>query len=384
MAEKQALPVLFMRLLTSAVADTAPLLSTALTAEVREALLRIAEKHDLTHLYAAALRRAASPMGEAEERRLSKAALLSLYRYEQMNAVYQRVSALLSEAAIDFVPLKGSIIRPYYPEPAMRQSCDIDILIHEADLDRAVALLTNEGYRAEAREFHDVSLYSPEGVHIELHFSILENQPSLDAVLARAWDHTLPTDVKHAHAFTPDFFCFHMLAHMAYHMEKGGAGLRSLLDLHIMKTKMGVSYRDALPLLSEAGIAVFAERMTALSDALFEGRPLSPEEALLLAFLTRGGSYGSLGNLAAFHKAGKGSRLSLLFRRAFPPYRTMKEFYPILKKCPVLLPILWIVRMVTRLFGGSGKATLEKADAVSAVSQEEAARIAALRSYLDL
>ncbi|MBO4954226.1 MAG: nucleotidyltransferase family protein, partial [Clostridia bacterium] len=36
---------------------------------------------------------------------------------------------------IDFMPLKGAVIRQYYPEPWMRTSCDIDIHVKKDRLE---------------------------------------------------------------------------------------------------------------------------------------------------------------------------------------------------------------------------------------------------------
>ena len=50
----------------------------------------------------------------------------------------------LEKAEIPFLPLKGSVIRKYYPEPWMRTSCDIDLLIHKEEADNVVNLFTEK------------------------------------------------------------------------------------------------------------------------------------------------------------------------------------------------------------------------------------------------
>ena len=42
----------------------------------------------------------------------------------------------LEKAQIPFVPLKGSVIRKYYPEAWMRTSSDIDVLVHKEDVEK--------------------------------------------------------------------------------------------------------------------------------------------------------------------------------------------------------------------------------------------------------
>ena len=53
-------------------------------------------------------------------------------------------------------------------------------------------------------------------------------------------------------------------------------------------------------------------------------------------------------------------KLSRLLRIVFLPYDQMRVRYPILKKCAVLLPILWVVRCVKGLFCSRDKLKGEK------------------------
>ena len=144
-------------------------------------LLALAEKHDLAHLLAYSLKQnGLIPEGNKEiETSIFKAA----FRYERLNYEYERLCAALEEAKIPFLPLKGSFLRKYYPEPWMRTSCDIDILVHHEELERAIAYLTeNLQYVETERATHDVSLYSPQNVHLELHFDLVEEGRAKNAV----------------------------------------------------------------------------------------------------------------------------------------------------------------------------------------------------------
>ena len=54
----------------------------------------------------------------------------------------------------------------------MRISCDIDILVHENDLERATNhLINNLGYSYDGKGAHDVSLFLDKRVHLELHYT---------------------------------------------------------------------------------------------------------------------------------------------------------------------------------------------------------------------
>ena len=86
-------------------------------------------------------------------------------RMIRLNHAAETMQAILEEACIDHIPMKGAVIRALYPQMWMRTSCDVDILIHEEDLDRATKAFVAHGYQMRKRNYHDVSLFSQDGVH---------------------------------------------------------------------------------------------------------------------------------------------------------------------------------------------------------------------------
>ena len=107
-----------------------------------DALYRLSKSHDTEHLVADALSRQGLLSGDGEAvKRFQKAQMLALLRYERINYDYREICRTLEDAGIEFLPLKGAIIRELYPQPWMRTSCDIDILVHEESLDAAIAVL---------------------------------------------------------------------------------------------------------------------------------------------------------------------------------------------------------------------------------------------------
>ena len=80
------------------------------------------------------------------------------------------------------MPLKGVVIRELYPEPWMRTSCDTDILVHRKDLKKAENVLINElEFVKQDESVYDVTLRSINGVTVELHYDLIEENPSKDS-----------------------------------------------------------------------------------------------------------------------------------------------------------------------------------------------------------
>lgn len=63
------------------------------------------------------------------EKRLEQYIHKAIFRHEGLVFEYGQICSVLEQAQIPFLPLKGSILRDYYPEAWMRTSCDIDILV---------------------------------------------------------------------------------------------------------------------------------------------------------------------------------------------------------------------------------------------------------------
>ena len=334
--------------------EAAPETLSDITPETLIAVCQLAKKHDLAHIVSSFVYRNHVEVEPELLSKLEREEALSVYRYEQMKYSFSEICATLEEASIDYIPLKGAVIRPYYPKERMRTSCDIDILIHEDNLSLAIERLEKKGYKVEKRGYHDISLYSPNKIHLELHFNILENRESLDSVLKDAWQYAEQIDT-HRYGFRTEFFVFQMYAHMAYHFLAGGCGMRSLMDIWVMENRMNAHFSDAEELLKKAGIYTFASEMSRIAAVCFAENNDDSFTELVLKYIYNGGVYGSYENSIAVFKTKKGSSFSYFLKRLFMPYKTMKELFPVLKKAPILLPIFWVVRWVRAIFSGRYK-----------------------------
>lgn len=343
---------------------------------------RLAKKHDLAHIVSSFVYQNNIEVKNEELRaRLEREEMVAVYRYEQMKYSFEQICKIFDEARISYVPLKGAVIRAYYPYEHMRTSCDIDILIHEEDLDSAVDCLEKKGYRFEKKNYHDVSLFSPNRTHLELHFNVCENMDSLDVVLKDAWKYAT-LDQGSRYEFSKAFFVLHMYAHMAYHFLSGGCGIRSLLDIWIMEHRMDAHYSCAEDLLKKAGIYTFASEMSNIANACFTYNERDSFSALVLKYIYGGGVYGTKSNHIAVRKADAGNAIVYVCRRLFLPYKSMVVLYPILKKQPLLLPACWLVRCVSAVFKGKTKKVVSEVASAKNVSENKISELDEMRSRL--
>lgn len=321
--------------------------------EISHALYSMAQKHDLAHLVAHAVEGLDIPECEVLTK-LRNAKMRAIYRYARMDYDYEQICQTLEAAEIPFIPLKGSILRQYYPEAWMRTSCDIDVLVHEADLDMATQALVSQGWRAEQkRNYHDLSLYSPNNTHLELHFQLAENMENIDPVLKRVWEYSVLVEGKrYTYRQSNAFFLFHHLAHMSYHFVAGGCGIRPFLDLWIMKDRMEWEENSFRALLKEARLEQFYESVLELMNVWFDDQLHSLRTQKMEEYIFNGGTYGNLSNKVLLAQARAGSGAKNTWQRVFQPYDQLCMQYPVLKKHRYLTPLFQVVRWFRVLMTG--------------------------------
>ena len=103
-----------------------------------------------------------------------------------------------------------------YPQAWFRTSCDIDILIHQEDVERTIELLVKNGYEHQSdATTHDYSFITPGKVHLELHYSLNqgERMEAINAILDMVWVCSSPfKESPYCFQMSNDMFVFYRLA----------------------------------------------------------------------------------------------------------------------------------------------------------------------------
>ena len=349
---------------------------------VRE-LYRLSKRHDIAHLIGDALFRNNLLTNDKAKDAFKKQIALAVLRVERHTEELKNVCATLDTANIPYILLKGSILRNYYPEPWMRTSCDIDILIHENDLERATEALKRSGFETDGkRNYHDVHFYCGD-IHLELHFSILENDENSDAVLLKVWDYAEKVgDCEYREL--PEYFVFHHIAHAACHFLAGGCGIKPFVDLWILKRKGFYEEEKLLPFLEKCGLAKFYDSVCKLTDVWLNGKEHDDLTFRMEKYVLSGGVYGNSENASAAGAAVNKGKRKYLLKVAFPPYKTMCVIYPSLKKRKLLLPFYYIRRIFGKIFGKDRKRVKGKINSAMSQSKENISSVSKLLTDLGL
>lgn len=347
--------------------DISDSLQAKLEEETVKKILNFASKHEVAHLVARPLLGKQIFSNDTEfQEKLKRSVLLATYQTAKIEAMLQNVTAELAMAKIKHIPLKGSYIRNLYPESWMRTSCDIDILVHPEDLDDAVHVLSEKlQCKSAFKGEHDVSLFSPNNIHIELHFNLIEEHllPKADLLLSNVWESAYATENEYCLNLEEDMFYFYHIAHMAKHVMHGGCGIRPFVDIWVLKHSNVFNWEKAHCLLESGGLSAFALAVENIACYWFEDEniELSRVEQDLQQFVLGGGVYGSMDNLALVesnHDKSK-SQNSSFINKIWKPYDTLVYWYPNLKKHKWLLPYYQFKRWIKILFGGTVKSAIQ-------------------------
>lgn len=362
-------------------------------------IYKLSKAHDVAHLVGDSLNKSgvfdnlSADIDENERAAISKVKekfdeqiFTAVYRYENINYELERLKETLEEAKIPFIPLKGSVIRKYYPEPWMRTSCDIDILVKEKDADNAAEYLQSQlQYGVDRKGQHDVSMFTASNVHVELHFKLLDSDFKQVKDLIDVWNGdeiSLLSDSEYQ--MSKELFLLYHIYHMAKHFVHGGCGIKPFIDLWIIKNKVGFDEEKAQKMLQESGLLAFFERSTDLVNVWFEDKDHSEITQEMEDYILQGGVYGTLKQNLAMSQNKKGGKFRHLMSRIFLSYKDMAVYYPSLKKCPILFPFYQVRRWCRILFCGGRKAAMNEIKVNQNITTEEQERAKKLLEELNL
>ena len=355
-----------------------------LTDQIEDIYL-LSKRHDIAHLIGDAICRNNLLSESKILYAFKQQMMMAVYRYEQQNAEFKRICEAFDEAKIPYIPLKGTVIRKYYPEPWMRTSCDIDILVKKEDYFNAGNYLAEKlNYKLQDYNSHDVSLYFTNNIHIELHHSLIEENylESTDKILDSVWNNVTPCENSVNNNMSDEMFYFYHIAHMAKHLKCGGCGIRPFIDLYVLNHKVEFDKSKRNELLIEGGLLKFAEVSEKLSE-IWLGTENHDETTLLLQdFIINGGVYGNIQNRATISKETTKKRSK--FSYVWKPYDELKFWYPRLAKHKWLLPFYEVKRWFTIVFGGALAYKFKERKVLKDTEREEIEKSEELISSLGL
>lgn len=272
----------------------------------------------------------------------------------------EAIGEAFEEAGIDYIPLKGSVIKYLYPMPDYRKCSDIDILIHPEDKKRINRIMLDNGYtvdKMDEYELHEGYRKAP-FVLVEIHDKLVEKGNRAYGFLANIWDYVCLKDgCEHQFLMDKEWFYTFTIAHLCKHIKNGGAGIKFIIDEYLMIKKWGGMFDNKKLdwMLMKSQLSGFNKILKEMCFHLFYDMiPENENVRVLEKFVLEGGSFGNLEQARNIKKSAvfisRRKKIKYFtaktFKGIFVKYESMRKEYPILIKYKFLLPIMWIRRLL--------------------------------------
>lgn len=283
----------------------------------------------------------------------SSAAAVAFFERQQRGLL--KLYESFDQNGIDYLPLKGAAIRSIYPQEEFRAMSDIDVLVRAEQYEKIASVMRELGYD-EKEEWYSVFSWRKNLLHVELHqCPIPTDVEDYHAYYSDGWH--LAKKVKgesHRHKMSDEDCLIYVFVHFAKHYRIAGIGIRQLLDIYVLLgccPDMDMDYiRKELEKLN---LVEFFDNVVKTIKVWFEDRQADETTDLITNKLIASGAFGTIEayNQSTSVKAKKKgevkhTRTNHFFKALFLPYKSMCALFPVLKRVPILLPVMWLWRII--------------------------------------
>lgn len=279
----------------------------------------------------------------------------SRLQMQQLDTIY----SLFQEHGIAYMPVKGAVLKPLYPQSEMRIMGDADILIQQEQYPAIQDILLSLGMQKNIESDHEYVWYGG-AFKLELHKRLIPSyNKDYYAYYGDGWQLAQQDGQSCAYHLSPEDHFIYLLVHFAKHYRDASISAKNICDFWV--------YRKAYPNMDEAYLTTqlqklklldFYQNVLDLLDTWFDGAAPTAAVEILTQTAFQGGictqeeAFQTVSVIK--HTKEKTSLLSskykILWKRLFPPVSALANRYPILLKTPGLLPVIWIVRAFEILF----------------------------------
>lgn len=272
------------------------------------------------------------------------------------------IKDLLCNAGIDFLFVKGAVLKQYYPIPEFRTGSDTDVIIRNEDIKKCAQVFCAKNCVVKTESTNGFSvLYKKQ--HIEIHGT----QDYDHAFFADIFD--MCTKNGNEYRLKAEYHLLYVLCHIIKHFKNCGAGIKMFMDIDVLlRREKELDIALFWNLCTKLNIETFAKASFALCHYWFK-TPIKREtdvkldpqlKELFETEILNSGNFGfnarDLGDFyinKAIGKSGKNganAKIRAIFKMLFPLKKYLEDKYGYVKKRPYLLPLAWISRLCAAVF----------------------------------
>lgn len=275
----------------------------------------------------------------------------------EQSEIIKSVNEAFKQNKIQHMMLKGTILRSMYPYPEMRLMSDADILIKEEEYDTIKPIMQSLGFEEQYESNHEF-VWQKNGFTIELHKRLIPsyNKDYYD-YFGDGWKIATRRDEETNECFMSDEDNFiYTFVHYAKHYRDGGIGVKHATDFYVFIDKFPqMNWEYVEKELEKLQLLRFWQNTKNALEVWFFDRESNEITDFMTTRIFNSGAYGTVEDKLQAEAVRTGNTEGSVKRRKllsiiFPSFEAMKQKYSVLKKVPILLPIMWVVRWVHAIF----------------------------------
>ena len=258
----------------------------------------------------------------------------------------QKICDAFEENGIDYMPVKGAIMKFLYPNHELRGMSDADILIREEQYSQICPIMTELGFVQSGESDHEY-IWVHEHLKVELHKRLMPtyNQDYYQ-YFGIGWD---LAKIQNGHRWSmtnEDAFIYDFI-HFAKHYRDAEGNCRFIVDLWVhLRSHPDLDMAYIRKEMQKMGMEAFFDNIMNLIHAWFYDGPWDDRtERITEALFNDNEQARKDANLIAQNvraEENKGNAKLRPLQRVFPDREHMNWSYPKWKKVP--LPIAWVMR----------------------------------------
>lgn len=234
---------------------------------------------------------------------------------------------------------------------------DADVLIRVEQYDRIVPIMRELGF-SEGEVGERNFVWTSDSLCLELHKCLIESTlvPYYN-YFQNGWVHAKVKDGTRYAMDEENTFAF-LFTHFSRHYSEAGIGCRHVVDLWVyLRSHPEMDEAYLRTVLEKLNLWEFYQNIRRLIAVWFEGEAPDDKSDFIAQTIFSNGSWGFSGNATLskgvrdMEKSGSVviSRIKYIWRCLFPGIMRIRNQYPILRKQPWLLPVMWFVRLFDKL-----------------------------------
>ena len=271
----------------------------------------------------------------------------------------QQIYTLFDRERIDYLPIKGAVIKTLYPKPEYRLMGDADVLIHPEQYPQIKKLMIEADMKC-ANETNYELAWTSSDLTIELHKRLIAtHNKDYHAYYGDGWPSFAEKGEVSSYYLRVEDHYIYLIVHFAKHYREGSVSAKNICDFWVCKnawSNMDKTYVSNQ--LKKLKLLKFYNNLEDTLDAWFMGKEFTKAAELITQVALEGAIYhyeeseriSTVLKLQKENKSFLASKIIWTIRRLFPSIKIMECSHSILTKLPILLPFFWITRLFKIFF----------------------------------